>query len=204
MNPYDILGVSPDASDEEVKKAYRKLTKKYHPDANVNNPNKEAYTEKFKQVQSAYKTIMDDRKRGYSNQSYNGYDQSYGSYQQTHSNDEQAYANVISYLNAGRYQEAWDILDHILNKTDVWFYYAAICQNGLGNIVQAIQFAETAVQMNPANLQYLLLLQQLRSGQGQYNERRMYNGGMNMSRCCYNILLCNCCLNLCCGNWLFC
>ena len=65
MNPYQILGISSDATDDEVKKAYRTLSKKYHPDANINNPNQAAYTEKFKEVQTAYKTIMDDRKRGF-------------------------------------------------------------------------------------------------------------------------------------------
>ena len=53
MNPYQILGISSDATDDEVKKAYRTLSKKYHPDANINNPNQAAYTEKFKEVQTA-------------------------------------------------------------------------------------------------------------------------------------------------------
>ena len=51
MDPYKILGVSPDATDEEVKKAYKQLSKKYHPDANINNPNKEQAEEMFKNVQ---------------------------------------------------------------------------------------------------------------------------------------------------------
>ena len=70
MNPYQILGISPDATDDEVKKAYRTLSKKYHPDANINNPNQAAYTEKFKEVQTAYKTIMDERKKGFTNRTY--------------------------------------------------------------------------------------------------------------------------------------
>ena len=51
IDPYSILGISRDASDEEVKKAYRKMSRKYHPDANIDNPNKEQAEEKFKQVQ---------------------------------------------------------------------------------------------------------------------------------------------------------
>ena len=58
IDPYSILGISRDASDEEVKKAYRKLSRKYHPDANIDNPNKEQAEEKFKQVQQAYEKIM--------------------------------------------------------------------------------------------------------------------------------------------------
>ena len=70
MNPYQILGISPSASDDEVKKAYRTLSKKYHPDANIGNPHQAEYTEKFKEVQNAYKTIMDERKKGFRQQSY--------------------------------------------------------------------------------------------------------------------------------------
>jgi len=52
-DPYQVLGISRGASDEEIKKAYRSLSRKYHPDANVNNPNKDAAEERFKQVQQA-------------------------------------------------------------------------------------------------------------------------------------------------------
>ena len=72
-NPYEVLGVPESASEEEIKKAYRALSRKYHPDANVNNPNKEKAEELFKEVQQAYQMIMDDREKGYTG----GYD-SYG------------------------------------------------------------------------------------------------------------------------------
>ena len=63
MNPYQILGISPSASDDEVKKAYRTLSKKYHPDANIGNPHQAEYTEKFKEVQEAYEVLSDEEKR---------------------------------------------------------------------------------------------------------------------------------------------
>ncbi len=85
MDPYKVLGVSPDASDEEIKKAYRALSRKYHPDANINNPNKAQAEEKFKQVQQAYNQIMKEKAGGgsrYGSSSYgsSGYGgSSYGS-----------------------------------------------------------------------------------------------------------------------------
>lgn len=73
MNPYEVLGVDPGATDDEVKKAYRKLSRQYHPDANINNPNKEQAEEKFKQVQQAYQQVMKMREQGTS-----GYGSGYG------------------------------------------------------------------------------------------------------------------------------
>ena len=64
MDPYQVLGVSRSASDEEIKKAYRSLSRKYHPDANVNNPNKAQAEEKFKEVQQAYDQIMKEKQQG--------------------------------------------------------------------------------------------------------------------------------------------
>ncbi len=64
LDPYSVLGVPRNASDDEIKKAYRKLSRKYHPDANINNPNKDQAEEKFKEVQQAYEQIMKEREYG--------------------------------------------------------------------------------------------------------------------------------------------
>ena len=64
-DPYSILGVDRNATDEDVKKAYRKLSRQYHPDANINNPKKDEAEAKFKEVQQAYQQIMDEREKGY-------------------------------------------------------------------------------------------------------------------------------------------
>ena len=63
-DPYQVLGVSRDASEEEIKKAYRKLSRIYHPDANINNPNKAQAEEKFKEIQQAYQQIMKEKEQG--------------------------------------------------------------------------------------------------------------------------------------------
>ncbi len=88
-NPYDVLEVSQNASDEEIKKAYRLLSRKYHPDANVNNPNKEQAEERFKEVQQAYDQIMKERQQGTAGGPYGS---AYG-----------GYGSGNSYGNAGSY-----------------------------------------------------------------------------------------------------
>lgn len=65
-DPYSVLGISRNASEEEIKKAYKALSRRYHPDANVNNPNKAQAEEKFKEIQAAYQQIMKERTSGYS------------------------------------------------------------------------------------------------------------------------------------------
>lgn len=72
-DPYQVLGVSPTASDDEVKKAYRQLCKKYHPDANVGKPDAAQAEKKFMEVQQAYEEIMHRRQGGGSARAGSGY-----------------------------------------------------------------------------------------------------------------------------------
>ena len=74
-DPYGVLGVSRNASEEEIKKAYKALSRKYHPDANINHPNKAEMEERFKQIQAAYQQIMKERTSGYGG-NYGGYGRS--------------------------------------------------------------------------------------------------------------------------------
>ena len=118
-NPYDVLGVSPEATDDEIKKAYRELSRKYHPDANVDNPLKDLAEEKFKEVQEAYDTIVKERENGggyhygygnagsYTTGSGSYGNSGYGGAGSTTNVERQA---VYNFINNRRYQEALNLL----------------------------------------------------------------------------------------------
>ena len=134
---------------------------------------------------------MDDRKRGFTNRNYGNSQNTNHSGQysyQYNGNDQAAFNEVIGFINAHRYQEALNILEQI-----------RIAENGVGNNITAVEYAQTALQMEPNNLQYLLLLQQLKGGQRQYQSgQQSYSSPFGDMSLCYNILLCSCLLNCCC------
>ena len=187
MDPYRILGVSRDASEEDIKKAYRRLAKQYHPDVNK-EPGAE---EKFKQIQNAYQQIMDMKKHGGNDFWQQSYQQNYGNYQQgSYSND---YQSVISYLNMGQYQAAYNILVNIQERGADWYYLFAIANYGMGNSIAAMEAAK-ACEMDPSNPQYRQLYAQLQQGRARYQNMQQPFGSFN-SNCCCQLLL----LNMCCG-----
>lgn len=195
MDPYKVLGISPEATDEEIKKAYRALSRKYHPDANVNNPNREQAEEKFKQVQMAYDQIMKQKQQGYS---YGRSNSAYGNHTGTDSVELQAAAN---YIRNRCYREALNVLNNIGERNARWYYYSAIANAGTGNNVTAQQHAQTAVNMEPSNMEYRQLQQQLAYGGTWYQNMgdtydRPYSGTGNW---CLSMMLLNLFCNCCCG-----
>lgn len=177
-NPYDVLGVSSDASDDEIKRAYRDLTKKYHPDANVNNPLAELAEEKFKEVQEAYDEIMRQRESGGGSYSSYGYSSAYGggsSYGGGSEQDVQMQA-VFNYINSRQYQTALKLLNEMPNRTAVWYYASGAANAGIGNNVVAREHAAQAVNMEPNNVQFRQLLNQLDWNSQRY-QNSPYGGG---------------------------
>lgn len=201
-DPYKVLGISPDATDDEVKKAYRELSRKYHPDANVNNPNREKAEEMFKLVGQAYEQIMEQRKNA-GHGTFHGYGNmgGFGSYNQNSSfgQDNSYYTAAANYINSGHFHEALNVLSNIEQRTAVWFYLSALANNGVGNNIMALDHARTALSMEPYNSQYQRLVQALESG-GQWYQQRQYSFGGDRDGmfCCSDPCTTLCLLNLCC------
>ncbi len=263
-DPYAVLGVKYDATDDEIKKAYRQKSRLYHPDANINNPNKAQAEEKFKQVQQAYDQIMKDREQGrrggygssqgygssyggsqyggsayggsqYGGSSYGGsqyggsYQNPYGQQQggfhygpfgfgfgfggdpfgeqsssrgpayEGYSEEDASHIQAaVNYINAGHYQEAWNLLQTLENRTAYWYYLAAVANSGLGNNIKALEFARTAAQMDPSDADYAALVRQLQSGGSWYESRGTDYGRSSLAttvcgRACLSYALCTCC-----------
>lgn len=224
-DPYQILGVTPNASDDEVKKAYRNLCRKYHPDK---NPGNQAAEDMFKIVQEAYETIMDQRKNGgaaggYGTGGYRSGTSGYGTYNggagagpgtgggyggfgyggaggQAMGQEASYYQAATNYINSGSFRQALNVLAQIKNRNAQWYYLSAIANSGIGNNYVAQEQARTAASMEPGNMYYSALVNNLSGGAYNYNNmQRPYGSNMQgMGGFCTQLCMLNLCFNACC------
>ncbi len=181
MNPYEVLGVSPTADEETVKKAYKELVKKYHPDKYVNNPLADLAAEKMKEINQAYDMIINKKtstgtNTGYNNTGYGGFG-GFGGYQ----NAKPTFSTVRSLIQMNNIMQALMMLQQ-LPKTAEWYYLSGLANIKAGRYTDGIRFMEQAVAMEPNNSEYQDTLNSVKNRSTQYNTGGgMYGGGMD---CC--------------------
>lgn len=225
-DPYKVLGVSPDASDEEIKKAYRELTKKYHPDL---NPGDEHAAQMMNDINTAYDQIKSgvtpqaQSAGAYQSQQYQYADPFSGTYgsnwndfwggawqnTQTHQQTERnEYTAARNYIRNGMYREALTALSSVsASERDArWFFLFAVANMYQGNKIAALDAAKRAVEMDPQNSEYRQLYEQLQSGGDFYDNYRVsYRNGLSTDRLCMTLCAANLCLGpLCGGNFFLC
>jgi len=196
-DPYSVLGVSQNASDDEVKKAYRELARKYHPDNYQNNPLADLAEEKMKEINEAYDTITKQRSGGYQ-QTSGGYGGQYqGGYQRQYTSgpSNPTYARVRSLINAGDLQTAERVLMEIGQKDGEWYFLSGSIAYRKGWLDEAMQNYSRAVQMDPNNMEYRQALAMVQRGGQAYRPYSYASGGIDTCDCCTAML----CANMCCG-----
>ena len=215
MDPYKVLGLEPGASDEEVKQAYRRLAKKYHPDL---NPGDAEAARKMQEVNEAYDRIKNPEKYSgptYQNQrsgQQGGYDP-FGGYnpfgggwyyetRQSRPEGDDYQRSASQYIRYGRYQEAINALNNSTNRDARWYYYSAIANAGLGSRVTALEHAREACRLDPGNAEYETYLSELQRGGQTYRQAGGYAQSGDAGSWCLRLCMANLLCNLCCrGCW---
>ena len=203
MDPFQVLGVSPNADEDTIKKAYRNLSKQYHPD---NNPGDKNAEERFKTVQAAYEQIMEMRKNGYTAYRDAGSGSDYSSFfgfnagRNAGSNSSADFNRAVELVRIGAYRDAMNVLNTITLRNGDWYYLAAVCEYNLGNNSVALDHARRAYSMDPSNYNYKDLLDRMEASASRYQARYDgYDHSNSVSDTCCKMIMCNIGLNMCCG-----
>ena len=195
-DPYSVLGVSQNATEDELKSAYRELARKYHPDNYVNNPLADLAQEKMKEINEAYDEALNRiRNGGGSKSSYSG-----------SSSSNSSYSKIRSDINAGRIDEADAELDNMSgNQRDAeWHFLKGSVMYKRGWFNEAYGQFQAATNMSPSNAEYRTAFQNMQrqnvgqnfGGFNQYGRgNNMNNGGCNSCDICTGLMCADCCCN---------
>ncbi len=203
-DPYSVLGVPRTATDDEIKKAYRELARKYHPDNYTNSPLADLASEKMKEINEAYDTVQKERAgKGSSSYSSGGaYGYGQGSY--TGGSSGTSFAEVRRLINAGQYIQAENILDSTpsAGRDAEWnFLKGCICLQR-GWYADAQRYIETACYMDPNNMEYQNARARMSGGAARFGQPYRTAGGLGGCSVCdiCTGLMCADCLCDCFGN----
>ncbi len=194
-DPYRVLGVEPTASDDEIKRAYRELARKYHPDNYQNNPLADLAEEKMKEINEAYDQITKQRAGGGGyNASNAGYQRQQSSYQQQSYSGGSVYQQARQAINLGDLSRAEQLLRTAPAQNGEWHFLMGSIAYRKGWLDEAMQHYQMACRMDPTNGEYRQALAMMQNG-GQAYRPYGYGGGMDACDCCTSLM----CLNCLCG-----
>ena len=201
-DPYKVLGVDPRATDEEVKKAYRELARKYHPDNYMNTPLADLAEEKMKEINEAYETIQKQRKaeeearrRAYESDSAGS--AGGGAY------GEERYREIRSYIAENNFYEAEVRLNSVppAERNAEWYYLKGVLFRARSWYFEAAKYFETATRMDPQNEEYRMAAESIReytSGHGRREKR------YDVCDLCCDLMALDCCCECCGGDLISC
>jgi curved DNA-binding protein CbpA len=203
-DPYKVLGVSPSASDDEVKKAYRDLARKYHPDNYHDNPLADLASEKMKEINEAYDSITKSRERGESQSSYSGgsayQSQGYSGYQQSYSSagNQAVYNQIRNLINANNLAQAEAMLNRISTHDAEWNYLMGSVYWRKGWMDEAGRYFRTAATLEPGNIEYRNAVQYMNQGGQAYRPAGAGSMSSNVDVCtiCQTLYCADCCCEM--------
>lgn len=200
-DPYQVLGVPETATDEEIKKAYRELARKYHPDNYHDNPLADLAQERMKEINAAYEQITKERSGGNRPGSSGGYG-GYGGYQQQYYGGGQSSVlqQVRIAIQTGNISRAEALLANYGDHNGEWnFLKGAVCYRR-GWMDEAKRYYETACQMEPGNPEYQQALRYMEQGTrnayrpegGEFGTELCGGNDLCWRICCAYMMCCNC------------
>lgn len=195
-NPYEVLGIKEGASVEGIKRAYKELVKKYHPDQYQDNPLSDLAEEKLKEINEAYDYLM---KKAQSNNGSNGYrQQEEPRYRNSQGDTGRSYYDQArAYINMGNVAAAEEILNGINFRGGEWYYLKGLIFMRRGWYNEAVTNLRTAVDMEPGNFEFREALNRVMNSNRQYQstvyDRRGYSTGPDICSMCQCLICSDCC-----------
>ncbi|MCX7711868.1 MAG: DnaJ domain-containing protein [Clostridia bacterium] len=201
-NPYEVLGIKEGASEEEIKRAYRELVKKYHPDQYQNNPLSELAEDKLREINTAYDYLVKNASSKNEPAAGNGYSK-WGN-----QNNSDFYNRVRNLINVGNVGMAEEMLNSTSERTAQWHYLKGLISLRKGWYDQAYASIQTAVNMDPGNFEYRDALNRLNTNNSGYRGAafgRGYNrGGPDLCTMCQCLWCSDCCCECMGGDFIEC
>ena len=186
-DPYEILGVSRDATEEEIKKAYRELARKYHPDNYANSPLSDLASEKMKEINEAYDEALKNLKTGGASSSYSG---------------DPEFAEIRNLINQRNFYEADLRLNSVPaeKRSAEWYYLKGCIFVGRGWYFEASKHFETACAMDPENEEYRNALGNINKSSDKFG----HSDTGTLCTICEGLICADCCCELCGGDLIGC
>ncbi len=181
-DPYKVLGIAPDATDDQVKAAYREMARKYHPDQYGDNPLSDLAQEKMQEINEAYDTIVRMRKEG------GGYNTA---------NRGGRYTDIRRLVSEGRIEDADTLLNGVpaVTRDAEWHFLKGSVLYKRGWLEDAFQHFSTACRMDPTNAEYRAAFNQMSRGRQTGTYTTSTGGGCTACDVCNALMCANCCCN---------